>query len=101
MRAVAMLSEPAEVQVSYLERLGTAPSADELALELDDILPAVRARLPPDAQSAVLHLHAQVKKLSGPVHHHLWTVDALRQAPEWLEIRRVAQLALGQLRTLG
>ena len=52
-------TEPRE-QVLYLERLGVAPSADELALEFDDLFPAVAVNLAEMELSAISLLNAQL-----------------------------------------
>ena len=53
--ALSRLARPAEGQVAYLDTLGTDRSADELALQLDDVAEAALARIvhqPPAARAA-------------------------------------------------
>ena len=100
--ALTNLASPAEQQIEYLERIGTAPSADELALELDDIIGVIRvyARkglLSASAMSAIDRLDERLAAMSGPQQAVLWTVDALRIAEEWAGVRLLAADALARL----
>ena len=94
LRAVlARLAAPAGEQVAYLEGLGVAPSADELALELADavgLLPGVvEAGLLPRRQAERIRaLDRKLAAMSGQP--GLWSVTALEGHPDWAEVRRLA-----------
>ncbi|MDX8036215.1 hypothetical protein SK803_38975 [Lentzea sp. BCCO 10_0856] len=88
---VRRLAMPADVQRAWLESIGTAPSADELALEFDD------ARQGPltisaEAEVALARLDRLLDAMSGP--SPVWHVDALVDASQWAEVRALAQGAL-------
>ena len=89
--SVARLAADAPAQRRYLERLGVAPSADELALEIDDVLASVVDALPEATQRLLRQLDAMLDALSA---QDLWTTDALVTRPEWADVRRLAQSVL-------
>lgn len=85
--AVRRLALPAAAQGDYLKSIGTAPSADELALEFDDH----RHRctdFAPGAIALIDRIDTLLDDMSGP--GPLWHVDALAEAPEWAELRVLA-----------
>ncbi|MGW6936292.1 hypothetical protein ACWGE0_39965 [Lentzea sp. NPDC054927] len=93
---VRRLAMPADAQRAWLESIGTAPSADELALEFDD------ARQGPltsstEAAVAVARIDRLLDAMSGP--SPVWHVDALADAPQWAEVRALAQEVLPLLET--
>ncbi|ANZ36245.1 hypothetical protein BBK82_09400 [Lentzea guizhouensis] len=91
---VSRLASPAAAQRSYLESIGTAPSADELALEFDDL----RHRFGDfGAEAGVLigRIDALLDAMSGP--NPVWRVDALATAPQWAELRVLAAELLPML----
>lgn len=88
------------MQVAYLTDLGVAPLADELALELDDLLEAALSDpdlLDVSQREALARLDDMLKRMSGPENAELWTTTALEDAAEWREIRDVAQTAVERL----
>src|SRR5688572_14192839 len=88
------LSAPADEQQAYLERLGTAPSADELGLEFSDAFLAVREALPERVADAAARLDQFLSSFGGSKNAELWTVLALGQAPEWRKVRELAKEVL-------
>lgn len=84
---VRRLAMSAESQRNYLEAVGTAPSADELALEFDDVRHHV-SDLSPGASAMVSRIDDLLEAMSGP--SPVWHVDALAVAPEWAELRVLA-----------
>jgi hypothetical protein len=100
--ALGRLAAPAENQIQYLIQHGFAPCADELALELDDIIPFAQQllmihRLPQEGFDRIVNLNQYLGFISGQVHADLWTSDALRDAEEWKTVRLLARSALEQL----
>lgn len=100
--ALARLSSGAPVQIEYLRSHGIAPLADELALELQDLV----SFLPQLVESGVLDsAQAQLvmavdDKLAHLSRRHdvsLWTEDALRNRQEWKEVRNIASSAQAAL----
>lgn len=92
--AVARLAAAPEEQIAYLEALGTAPSADELALGLDDELRRVRSRLAAD--HPLVLLDRRLDEMSGSENAALWRADTLYSQP-WNEVRLLAQEALVEI----
>lgn len=87
------LAAPAAEQATYLDRLGVAPLADELALELQD----AASRIPELVEAG--HLSARqaelVRFVDGKLaamsdEPNLWTIEALARRPEWADVRRLA-----------
>jgi hypothetical protein len=98
--AVGRIAEPAVDQIAYLTDLGVAPLADELALELDDVLGVALADqdlLETPQREALTRLDDTLKRMSGAENSELWTTTALEHADEWSELRDVARDALEQL----
>ncbi|GAA0444915.1 hypothetical protein Aca07nite_54210 [Actinoplanes capillaceus] len=98
-RGVAVLALDADAQAAWLERLGTAPSADELAWEFDDgfrLAPTFieRGWLPGTAIPALTRLDDQLSAMSGTPNADLWHVDALPHSAEWDRVRTLARAAL-------
>jgi hypothetical protein len=87
---VERLAAPAQEQESYLRRLGTAPSADELALEFSDAFVVEREGLYEPVREAALLLDMYLTDISGPQKADLWTVAALYGAMEWARVRQLA-----------
>ncbi len=96
MEALDHLALPAEKQIEYLVSLGTAPLADELALEFDDHWRAATVAAP--AWACLAELDRHLDAMSGSAHAALWTLDALRTGGGWEAVRRPAQRALDALR---
>ena len=96
--AVERLAAAADEQEAYLRQLGTAPSADELALEFTDAFVVARERLDESAADAATRLDDYLVEISGSDKAELWTVSALRDAPEWVRVRHLAGVVLRRLR---
>jgi hypothetical protein len=97
--ALTRLALPAAEQARYLEGLGSAPSTDELALELDDFVPILPTAVRDGALSenqalAIKNVNDYAGSFSGPGNARLWEVSELYVAPEWEELRRLASTAL-------
>lgn len=88
---VERLAATAEEQGLYLQRLGTTPSADELALEFSDALSAARGDLDDAVVEAALRLDGYLSEISGQANAELWTIAALGEAPQWARIRQLAR----------
>jgi hypothetical protein len=95
--SLRLLSAEAGDQTDYLTQLGTAHSADELALEFDDALAPSRHFLSSAAAAAVGAVDDALSAMSGEGHDNLWTLEALRSAPEWQHVRVLARKALTEL----
>jgi hypothetical protein len=93
--ALAHLAADAREQEAYLRELGTWPSLDELALELDDVTGASEA--PAETVKRLRLLAEKLAEMSGQVNARLWEPDAL-SSHEWEEVRRLAKDALAALR---
>ncbi|MBW6435351.1 hypothetical protein KZ829_16560 [Actinoplanes hulinensis] len=101
-RSVAVLALEADAQVAWLEKLGAAPSADELALEFDDGLRLApifvqRGWLNDTVMPALTRLDDQLGAMSGEPNADLWHVDALADRAEWDRVRTLARAALIRL----
>jgi hypothetical protein len=110
--SLVLLASDAEMQIEWLIRVeahsGVSDdevraddewNCDELALNLEDYmvrLPSVsHDGLVSEAAAGRIHAVDQyLADMSGAEHRNLWTFGALRRAPEWQEVRRLAQLAL-------
>ena len=92
--ALVRLGSSAKEQEAYLRQLGTAPSADELALEFSDALGVLQGQLDEPAFAAASRLDRYLEDMSGSEHAQLWTTDALYAAPEWTHVRQLAEEAL-------
>jgi hypothetical protein len=94
-----LLAASSHEQHAYLEQLGTWPSLDELALELDDLvgntlqLPA--APLDP-AEHALQELDLALHEMTA-FPGALWEGPALATDERWAEVRRLAARALAAL----
>jgi hypothetical protein len=94
------LTLPAADQREYLQQLGSGQSADELALELDDVVEAALANhhlMSEAARLRVREVSDKLEEMSGSSHTELWTEEALRTSADWEEVRRRAGLALAEL----
>jgi hypothetical protein len=96
LKAVARLALPAEDQVAYLRRLGSWPSVDELALELDDVVELLgqfvaSGWITEQDADAIRALDDLLGRMSGDQNEHLWTEHGLTTANEWEEVRKRAR----------
>ncbi len=101
-QALGRLAAPADDQIEYLETLGVAPSADELALELDDLV----RQIPMAVQAGVLSIEAEIAirrvdekldSMSSTQHSDLWWTNRLIDSREWKEVRNLSKEALKHL----
>ena len=102
-KSLELLASSAADQLKVLQREGVAPSADELALALDDfimMLPAaVRDGVISKRQAAAIQQVSDLTgSFSGKENASLWHVDQLGSASQWNEVRRLARVALQMLR---
>lgn len=84
-----------------VRKLSVAPSADELALELDDLLYLVpqlvrEGRLDEEGSEAIHALSRKRAGMSRTAIADLWTEEALFAREEWLDVRRLAAQALAR-----
>jgi hypothetical protein len=95
---LAVLASPAEAQLAHLAEIGGPDTIDELALELDDILPAIRAQwtsMPFELARILDALEAHLASMSKT--YELWTAEAVRTAPAWTIVRHLAGAAAAVL----
>jgi hypothetical protein len=95
-RAVAIAALPAAEQEEWLNSLGLGwPNVDEIAMEIRDgalLAPQFveEGWFPVQALGPLLDLDSLLDVMSGEVNGDLWTIEALRTAPEWAECRQQA-----------
>ena len=94
------LAAPASEQVSYLTKLGVLPLVDELALELDDLIGLVpqlveHGRVTQEQTKAIYAVDHKLPEMSK--RKDLWTELALREQPEWEEVRRLASISVREI----
>jgi hypothetical protein len=94
--ALEHLAADPDAQADYLQQLGTWPSLDELALELDDVAGASEAWGTPELVGRVRALSSKLEQMSGQENAQLWQPEAL-QMTEWTHIRALARQALAAL----
>jgi hypothetical protein len=98
---VVLLASPAGEQVSWLAKQHYP--VDELALQLDDAVPAWFSRLrehqllPEGAATALVDLNAYLGTIRSGSGLNPWSHEGLRVAPEWSRVRALATDALGRL----
>jgi hypothetical protein len=95
--SLQMLAAAPSTQIAYVRNNGF--HQDELALELDGVLEAFLGNCPPSkgASFALRALDRQLDKMSGERNAALWTDRALRDAEEWMTVRRLATRSLQEL----
>jgi hypothetical protein len=96
-RVLRNLSAAPDAQQLYLEQLGTAPQADELALEFSDVLGLYMRRVSPLLQDQLRELDQLLESMSGPVNAGLWTTEALHRSSQWADVRLRAARILESL----
>lgn len=93
--ALQQATLPAEAQIA---RLKDWCVADEVALDVSNWIGwAVQcpdAKLTDQQRSGLIELDSLLDRMSGPHNAHLWTDEALRSRPEWVEVRQMACSAL-------
>jgi hypothetical protein len=97
--AVSRLAAPATDQVRYLREIGTFPSADELALEFDDLIFSrwrlrTECMISDEAASLVEILNTKLDSFSGKAHEEEWDASALESSRNWAEVRQIAKQLL-------
>jgi hypothetical protein len=91
--ALERLAAEPETQVRYLQRLGSWPSLDELALELDDVAAASESWASPALRDHVRLLSMKLDEMSGEANARLWQSEAIRTG-QWGDVRDLASEAL-------
>jgi hypothetical protein len=99
LECLARLAADPDAQIAYLRNLGVYPLADELALEFHEAALlctsiASDVAFNPEACEAVRLLDSKLGEFGGSRHCQLWTAEALRSAPEWIEVRALADKCL-------
>jgi hypothetical protein len=100
--ALTRLAAPAEEQVAFLRELGVWPSADELALELDDVMRMLpealnRGELSREEETLIRQVDDLLGTMSGEEKAELWDASQLALAKEWAEVRCLAKIARERL----
>ena len=96
-RVLERLASPANEQIEYLRNM-QVHDADELALELDDVLRSpLREVLSEEINRTLDSLDAYLDTISGSDNESLWSFEALENRPEWQEVRQRAHAALAML----
>ena len=91
--ALDRLAADPETQARYLRQLGSWPSLDELALELDDVAAASESWTSPALRDRVRLLSVKLSEMSGEANARLWQSESLHTA-EWADVRALAAQAL-------
>lgn len=99
-QVVGRLAATPSEQVEYLATLGVLPSADELALEFDDVvalLPRLvdEGNLTPERYEAIEALRRKLSEMSN--RQDVWTEVSLRSHPDWAEVRRLALVVIDKM----
>lgn len=100
--ALLRLAEPPEIQVTYLQKINVWPSADELALELDDLIRLVpeamkRGEISGEEEIAIRRVDTFLAAMSTPDNESLWDASQLEIAKEWEQVRHLAASAFKTL----
>ena len=103
-QVLVRLASPSQAQIDYLQHLGVAPLADELALEFHDLyllVPQLAAQkvLTHQQSKAVDAVSRKLDDMSTCQDPRLWVEDALRSHPDWVEVRRLAAIAAKAIRS--
>jgi hypothetical protein len=90
-----LLSADAASQIEYLDRSGVGP--DELLLQLDDVVHVALAKMAAGSLSqedcSTLKSVQDSSRSFDSASDFTWTIDALRDAPEWKKLRQVSRIA--------
>jgi hypothetical protein len=102
LRTLRNLASGPDAQKAFLVDLGTGDSADELALEFDDMYrPLVHQfdelNVPHSTVEKLARLDGLLDEMSGPQHAELWESDALQTSEQWSEVRRLAADVISDL----
>ncbi len=103
-QVLVRLASPSQAQIDYLQHLGVAPLADELALEFHDLyllVPQLAAQrvLRHQQHKAIDAVSRKLDDMSTCEDTSLWTEDALQSHPDWVEVRRLAAIAAKAIRS--
>jgi hypothetical protein len=103
-QVLGRLASPSQAQIDYLQHLGVAPLADELALEFHDLyllVPQLAGQrvLTHRQSKAVEAVSRKLDDMSACQEPRLWVEDALWSHPDWVEVRRLAAIAAKALRS--
>ena len=103
-QVLVRLASPSQAQIDYLQHLGVAPLADELALEFHDLyllVPQLLAQkvLTHQQRKAVDAVSRKLDDMSTCQDMSRWMEDALRSHPDWVEVRRLAAIAAKAIRS--
>ena len=95
MKALSIISAPADRQVEYLKDLGGA-SVDELGLEFEDVWRQSGVILNSNGitqlqYNAIEALNKKFDQLSSDENENFWTEDALFKDNEWEKVRSLAK----------
>lgn len=91
------LAAPAEEQIATLRKMGVWPSSDELALELDDLIPQlqealVRGEISRKEHDLIINLNQMLNSIGVGDRSEIWDARSLESAEEWRQVRRLASL---------
>jgi hypothetical protein len=91
--AVERLAANAKEQNDYIAWMKV--HTDELALELNDVLPAIswRGTLSDSALASLKVVDTKLSAMSGAAHADLWSPEGVATDPEWNEVRSLADYA--------
>lgn len=98
-RSLKLLAMSPEVQISYLKKLGTYPSCDELALEFDDSFspskPPLLGRIGELSalEETLVSIDNELDSMSNSDDEGLWNVESLA-GTKWMKVRNLAQRAI-------
>ena len=97
-QSLHLLAAPPEEQLAHLRLIGCERCVDELALELDDILPdgdsAASLALTKSQLKGVQEVQAQLAAMSGAAQEAIWEPAGLLTRKEWNTLRKSASRAL-------
>lgn len=102
--SLVVLAADFEIQEAFLQELFASDtvSADELALQFHDdfvfLLPRIE-NLPQYAPlcAALSALNRRLEAMSGPEQAGLWSLEGLKTAPAWAEVRLLGRECLAKL----
>jgi hypothetical protein len=100
-RTLGILAAAPEDQLAHLKMIGCAQCVDELALEVDDVLPegvsVEGLALTKEQLGGIQAVQAELGAMSGPQHEELWQPAALSTRQEWKQLRKAASRAIALL----
>ena len=87
LKPIENLSQSSEDQIKYLKYSGTYPTVDELAIEFDDVLVALKGRTN-ERLVEIESLNALLDDLNNKEDINIWKVKSI-DTPPWEEIRKL------------